>query len=194
MVRHYLQELLRRNQTVFSFKELLFIWAPVKPSTARERVSYYIRTGALYHIRNGLYAKDKEYTKFEVATKIYRPSYISFETVLGASGITFQYYSQIFLASYQTKEIICDGQKYGFREISPDILADTRGITIKPHYSIATPERAFLDTLYTTKQYYFDNLSPLNWDSVSELMPLYEKREGFAKRVEKFHQFYLDNK
>jgi predicted transcriptional regulator of viral defense system len=58
--------------------------------------------------------------KFEIATKIYKPSYISFETVLSQSGVIFQYYSQIFVASYLTREIEVDGQKYFYRKINKE--------------------------------------------------------------------------
>jgi len=41
-------------------------------------------------LRRGLYAKDNSYDKNELATKIYIPSYISFETVLRNAGAIFQ--------------------------------------------------------------------------------------------------------
>jgi len=191
MKRSYLQALLRKDQTVFSFKDLLLEWAPVKRSTAEARIAYYVKTGALYHIRRGLYGKDKGYSRHELANKIYKPSYISFETVTAQSGMTFQYYSTIFLASYVSRDINCDGQNYSFKKMRNDILADSRGVEIRKEFSIATPERAFLDILYRSKDYYFDNLGSLDWNKVTEILPLYRGGDTLTKKVEKYRQHEL---
>lgn len=180
MRRGFLKIILKQAKTVFSFKELLLLWPNAKRSTIKSRLNYYVHRGDLYHIRRGLYSKDNEYNRLELATKIFTPSYISFETVLLKSGIIFQHYSQIFVASYQTKTIVCDKQTYVFRAIKPFLLTNTMGVEIKENYSIASPERAFLDMIYIYKEYYFDNLSLLNWDMVRRILPIYKN-----KRMEK---------
>ncbi|MEK9166717.1 MAG: hypothetical protein AAB836_00255 [Patescibacteria group bacterium] len=182
-----MNELLRSKQTVFSFKELILLWGNLEVKTAKSRVNYYVRKGQLYHIRRGLYGKDKNYDRYELANKIFSPSYISFETVSGAAGLTFQYYSQIFLASYQTRELICDDQKFSFKTIKDSILLDTTGIEKRESYYIASPERAFLDMIYLHPTYYFDNLSTLNWEKVYAILPIYNSR-----RMEKAVKVYQD--
>lgn len=169
------------SKTVFSFKDILLTSGGVSPDLLRERIYYYTKQGILYHIRRGLYAKDKNYDKFELATKIFTPAYISFETVLGEAGITFQFYNKIFIASYQSKEIVCDNQVYNFKTIKDSILTNDLGIEKRENYSIATSERAFLDVIYLCQDYHFDNLSPLNWDKIREILPIY----GGNKRMEK---------
>jgi hypothetical protein len=47
----------------------------------------YVTAGKLIRVRRGLYAKDKDYNRFELATRINTPSYISFETVFTGSGL-----------------------------------------------------------------------------------------------------------
>ncbi len=175
----YLSIILRSSKTVFSFKDIVLLWRDAG-AAARVRINYYVKNGDLHHIRRGFYAKDKNYNKFELATKIYTPAYVSFETVLGQSGITFQHHSQIFVASYLTREIKCDGQKYSFRKIKDAILTNKVGVKNSGEYFIASKERAFLDTLYINKDYYFDNPSPLNRDKVFEILPIYKN-----KRMEK---------
>lgn len=145
---------------------------------------YYVKQGQLYHIRKGIYAKDKNYDRLELATKIYTPSYVSFETVLSAAGIIFQKYGQIFVASYQTREIVCDGEVYSFRKIKNAILTDQTGLENRGTYYIASNERAFLDTLYLNKDYHFDNLLPLDWGKVDDLLPIYDNKR-IAKTVER---------
>lgn len=187
MKKGFLKELLRRNQTVYSFKTLVLLWPNTKPSTIKSRINYYVKKGELYHIRRGLYAKDKNYERFELATKLYTPAYISFESVLVWAGIVFQHYKQIFVATYQSKNLVCDGQDFVFKKIKSTILIDAIGVDIKENYSIASPERALLDTLYINKYYYFDNLGPINWDKVFEILPIY-KNKRMTKEVYRIYK------
>ena len=165
------------------------MWEGIDEGTARKRVNYYVQSGNLYSVRRGIYAKDKNYNRFELATRIFTPAYISFETVLGSAGITFQYYSQIFVASYQTKEIIADQQKFVFKTLKDSLLTNSAGVENKETYAIASPERAFLDIIYLSKDYHFDNLSTINWDKVNELFPIYGKNKNMNDRVNEYYQF-----
>jgi len=182
--------ILKSNNTVFSFKEILLASGESNPALLRRRIYSYIKNGQLYGIRRGLYAKDKNYNKFELATKIFIPAYVSFETVLAEAGVIFQHYSQIFVASYQTKEIDCDGQIFSFKKLKTNILNNNSGIENKGFYSIASKERAFLDIVYLNKDYHFDNLSPLDWDKVFSILPLYENK----RMTKKVNQYYKDFK
>ena len=172
--------ILRANNTVFTFKEILLASEGTNTLLLKRRLNYYVKKGELYSIRRGIYAKDKNYNKLELATKIYTPSYVSFETVLRQAGIVFQYYERIFIASYITREIIADNQTYEYRRVKDAILTNSAGIENKKYYSVASPERAFLDILYINKDYYFDNVRSLNWDKIFELLPIYAN-----KRMEK---------
>jgi len=178
---HYLSTILRSDKTVFSFNDIALLWGESSPA-ARKRVSYYIKEGSLFRIRQGIYAKDSHYNKLEFASRVFTPSYVSFETVLGKAGITFQFYGQIFVASYLTREIVCDKQKYSFRKLKMTLLSDATGVENKNNCAIATKERAFLDILYVNKDYFFDNLSPLNWDKVFKVLPIYNNKR-ITKKV-----------
>lgn len=193
MEKGFLNEILRSNKTVFSFKDLLLLWGGIDKFTAGSRVNYYTKHNDLYHIRRGVYAKDKNYNKYELATKIFTPSYISFETVLGSAGVTFQHYSKIFVASYQNKEIKCDGQTITFKRIKEEILTNNSGIEIKENYSIASTERAFLDVVYLNTDYHFDNLSVLNWDKVYSILLIYGGNKRMEKMVKKFQESIINN-
>jgi hypothetical protein len=186
MERGFLKDILRLHQTVYSFKELALIWPQAEIKTIKSRINYYVRHKDLYAIHRGLYAKDKQYDRFEVATKLYTPSYISFETVLKAAGIIFQHYNQIFVAAGQSKTIVCDHQTYTFNRIKSSVLTNPLGIEIKEQYSIASSERAFLDILYCNNDYYFDNLSPLNWKKVYEILPIYNNKR-MNKLVDEYY-------
>ena len=185
--------LFRSGNTVFSFKDVSLIWGETRANLARRRLNYYIKKGDLYPIRRGFYAKDKNYDKFELATKIYTPSYISLETVLAKEGIVFQYYERIFVMTYLTREIKCDDQTYSFKKIKNSILTNHLGIERKENYFIAVKERAFLDVIYLYKDYYFDNLSNLNWDEVFKILSIYDSKK-MEKRVKEYYKFDKEDK
>lgn len=187
MRRRNILDIYRSSRTVFTFKDLSLILGETDKDYLRKTVYRYMKTGKLYSIRRGIYTKDKNYDKLELATKIYTPSYVSFETVLAKAGVIFQYYSQIFVASYLSREITIDNQTYSYKKIKDAILTNSLGIESKENYSIASPERAFLDILYLYKDYHFDNLAPLNWQKIYKILPIY-KRKIMQKRVERYYE------
>ena len=177
------------TRTVFSFKDIVLLWGDASTHAARVRINYYIKNNDIYRIRQGLYAKDKNYEKLELATRIFTPSYVSFETALGQAGITFQHYSQIFVASYLTRELTIDKQIYSFRKIKDTVLTNKAGVENMGEYLMASKERAFLDVIYINKDYHFDNLSPLDWDKVFEILPIYNNKR-MAIKIKEFHNHF----
>jgi len=172
----YLTTLLRSNKTVFSTRDIALLWQEPITSASLVRLHYYVNQGELVRIRKGLYAKSEAYDRLELATRIYTPSYVSFETVLAREGLVFQVYSQIFSATYLTREIVIDGQVYAFRKIRDDVLVEPAGVEHANETSIASRERAFLDTLYVNADYHFDNLRSLRWERVFEILPIYHNQ------------------
>ena len=190
---NYLKTILRCPKTVFTYKDILLLWGEPGSEAARVRLNHYTRNGDLYRIRRGLYAKDKNYKKEELATRIFIPSYVSFETVLSRKGLIFQLYRQVFVASYLTREIIVDGQEYSFRKIKNPVLTNPAGVEHKDKSSVATKERAFLDMLYVNTDYHFDNLGGLDWTKVFEILPIYENKR-MIKKVNVLYQQATDIK
>lgn len=168
--------LLRSKNTVFTFNDLSLVWNETDANLIKKRVYRYVKMGKLYPIRRGIYAKDKSYDKNELAIRIYTPAYISLESVLAKEGIVFQSYNEIFVVSYLTRQITCDGQIYVFRRIKNPILTNSLGIERKDNYHIASKERALLDIIYLNKNYHFDNLSSINWDESFEMLPIYDNK------------------
>ena len=176
----YLSKLLRSKKTIFTIKDIALLWDEAPSNKTRTRINYFAKKGELYPLRQGIYAKNKDYDKLELSNKIYSPSYISFETVLAKEGLIFQYYQPIFLASYLTRQIEIEDQTYSFRKLKDSILYEPKGVIYDGETSLASKERAFLDILYINKDYYFDNLEPLNWDIVFDTLKRYNN-----KRMEK---------
>lgn len=183
----YLIAILRSPKTIFTSKDIALLWGEQSSNSASVRLNYYVKNGDLYRIRRGLYTKDKNYNKIELATRIISPSYVSFETVLAKEGVIFQFYSQIFIASYLTREIIIDEQTYSFRQIQKHILTNPLGVEHKNEVSIATKERAFLDTLYSNTDYHFDNTGNLDWNKIFEILPIYQNNR-MTKKVKELQE------
>lgn len=190
----YLEILLRSSQTVFCTEDVVLLWRESNTVIVTNRLKKYVKVGKLIRVRRGLYVKDKNYNKYELANKILKPSYISFETVLKDVGMIFQYYGQIFCSSYVKRELDCDGQNYYFCRVKNDILTNPTGVEYKDGYTIASKERAFLDTIYRSKKYYFDNLSPLDWDKVFEILPIYRNKKMMAVVKSYYERFKNNNK
>lgn len=165
--------LLKLPQTVFTAREIALILGETNTDIVKSKINYYVKKGEIVALRRGIYAKDNDFNEFELATKIYTPSYVSFETVLAKSGVVFQYDSRIQVASYLTREITMGDTKIYYRKMPSEILGNPFGIINDHYYPEASLERAFLDTVYVVGEQYFDNLEPIDFEKCRELLPVY---------------------
>jgi hypothetical protein len=141
-----------------------------------KKLNYYVKSGKLQNPRKGIYAKPN-YNPEEMACTVYTPSYISLEYVLQKAGVVFQYDSRITAIGNMSRTIEIENQIYIFRKIKSSILVETTGILQKENsVHIAIPERAFLDLIYLNPDSYFDNLNPLNKETVLKLLPKYQSK------------------
>ena len=183
-------QLYSRPETVFTVDEVSQIFPDISHKGIRDRLYYFTKIGKLKRLHYGIYAKEK-YNILELANKLYRPSYISLETVLVKGGVVFQYYETVFAVSYLTREIKVNDASIQYRQIKGNILTNTSGIEQISGYFIATIERAFLDAVFIYKNYHFDNLGAINWDKVAELKKIYDNK-NFEKRLEGYYKIYQD--
>lgn len=179
-------------QTVFSTKEIGLLFANVSYENVKARLNYYVKTDRLLNPSRGLYTK-KDFNKYELATKIYTPSYISLETVLAEAGVVFQTYDTIQVISYVDRGVNLEtGIKIKYKRIAEKVLSEKMGVFEKDNYFIASLERAFLDAIYLYRDYHFDNLSPVNWERVYEIAPVY-KSKILLKRLDSYYKLTKDN-
>jgi len=184
----YLEVLLRSPQTIFSTKDVALLWSENDNKIVTDRLKKYANAHKLVRPYRGFYAKDKNYNRLELATRIYTPAYVSFETVLTREGVNFQYYGNIFVASYINREISVGEQKISFVRMKEYVLSNTTGVEHTDGYAVATRERAFLDRVYVSKEYHFDNLRSLDWDRVMEIMPIYNNQR-LEKKVKEYQKY-----
>jgi len=112
--------------------------------------------------------------------------------VLTRTGINFQYYGNTFVASYVTRDVEIDGQRISFIRMKDYVLSNTAGIDHVDSIAMATKERAFLDRIYVSKEYHFDNLDVLDWDKVFEILPIYQNKR-MVKKVKMYFDYYKNN-
>ena len=185
-----LLKIYQRPETVLTLDEIAQLSPDIAYKSLKDRLYYFTKTSRLKRLRQGIYAKP-DYNPLELGNKIYKPAYISLETVLFKGGVIFQTYKTIFLVSYLTRSVIVDGTEFQFRKIKNPVLTNLSGIESQTGYFIATLERAFLDAVYVYRDYHFDNLDVLDWDKVHLLKGIYQSR-AFEKRVGDYYKSYQE--
>jgi len=182
-----LVKLYQSPKTILTAKEIALLWREKNKNNLKSKIAYYVKSGNLKRIKKGVFAKEEKYDLKELAVSIYIPAYISFETVLREEGIIFQHHNAVFVASYLSRKIKCQRNKFIYRKLKDEVLFNRNGVVDKKNYSIAIKERAFLDMIYLFNDYYFDNLSNLNWKKCFQLAEIYDNKQMF-KRLEKYYQ------
>ena len=185
-------KLYRSPRTILTKKDLALIWQKNKEPDLKNKIAYYVKQKALIRLTRGVFAKNKDYNLKELATSIYAPSYISFETVLREAGVIFQHYRPIFVASKWPKTTKIDKHTITFRKLKNSVLFNPAGITNRDGYSLATTERAFLDMIYLFPNYYFDNLGPIDWKKCDQIAKIYHNQQ-LLKRLNKYRQKYAQS-
>lgn len=177
------------NKTVLTIKDLALIWQIDDMEKLHTKAAYYVKRGILVRLSRGIFAKDLNYDPKELAGSIYFPSYISFETALREAGIIFQHNEAIFVAASWSFSKIINKRTITFRKLKDAVLFNPAGIKNENNYSIASPERAFLDMIYLFPNYYFDNPEPIDWNKCDEIIKIYNNKE-MVKRLNKYKKNY----
>jgi len=175
MRKSFIEEVYKCPRTVFRLRDLGILTGAESAKNLKASANYYASKGVIKRVRRGLYVKD-DYSAEELACRLYSPSYISLETVLQKAGVIFQYSTTITAISYLSRAINIDGNEIAYRKIKNSVLVESKGIEREGNVNQAIPERAFLDQLYLSKNYYFDNIRPLDRDVIEGLLEIYECR------------------
>lgn len=182
-------KLYQSPKTVFTVRDIDLLWEEANENRLKSKVAYYVRRGLLLRLARGVFSKNANYSPRELATSLYTPSYISFETVLRDAGIIFQHYDTIFVAGPWTKEITIGKTSLAFRTLKDAILFNPTGILSRDNAGIATPERAFLDMIYLFPRYHFDHLDALDWKACASMVGLYGNQQ-LVKRLASYQKHY----
>lgn len=190
IMSHLIAKLYQSSKIILTNKDLALIWQETDRRKLNAKIAYYVKQKVLIRLTRGVFAKTREYDPKELATGIYIPSYISFETVLRESGIIFQHYDILFIASKWSRTIVIDGHTFVFRKLKDTVLYNAAGVVSHGSYSMATPERAFLDMIYLFPHYHFDNLQSINFRQCFEWVKIYDNTQ-LSKRLNKYYTDYV---
>lgn len=169
------------EKSVFTISELALFWKISNKNVLRVIINRSVKSGYLIKIQRGVYALNKkEIDVFELANKLKKRSYVSFETVLAKEGVIFQWYDAIFSAGDRAADIENKFGKFQYRMMPERVLDNGKGIINNRKYFIATKERAFCDKIYKDGIGYFDDLSGLNKEKTFEIAKIYNNKRLLA--------------
>jgi predicted transcriptional regulator of viral defense system len=176
-----LLELHNSQKTVFTTADLMLFWGVENRDVLKTTVSRAVKKGYLKHIRRGLYGLNKKMVNnFELAGKLKKNSYISFETVLLKNDVINQWYDTVFSASNRKLTVKNKYGEFNYRKIPDYVLNNRLGLINAGNYFIADTERAICDYFYKVGFQQLDNLDEINTEQLIKISKIYNN-----KRLEK---------
>lgn len=115
------------------------------------QLSRWVKLGVLERIARGIYVSPGTNIEIEkVASFLYPPNYLSFESALASYGIlNLIPYTLTFATTRRTKTYKIQEKEVLFRQINKSLFF---GYKEKKGIYIASPEKAFLDQVYMVKK------------------------------------------
>jgi len=167
--------LLDSGKTVFGRADIRLLLSTNNINTIKSFLDRAVRQRLLSRVSSGIYAL-KKYDFLELAASIRPKSYISLETVLQKEGVIFQDYSHtVTLVSDNTLEKEIAGKYIRYSKIRDAILLNPLGLEYTGRYLIASKERAICDRVYLSGDFYFDNLSCVDFQKLETVAQIYNR-------------------
>jgi predicted transcriptional regulator of viral defense system len=140
-----IQELEALGKEIFSMKDLRKLFP--QESNLKMSVKRMLDAGVLMQVTRSIYTLKGEPLDIEkVATQLYYPSYISFESALSKYGIINQgLYGLTLATSRHSKKFTLAGVDCEYSQLKPTLFF---GFDLVSGTYLAQPEKAFLDQLY----------------------------------------------
>lgn len=182
-------DLLRVYQSrasVYTKAELSLLYPELSERQLSNALYYAVKEDRLARVRRGMYAKPG-FDIQELACKLCAPAYVSLETVLLPEGVIFQLTSETHCVSRVSRRVEIEGERIVYRKLKDTVLTNPEGVINDGVKSVASLERALLDVLALDGERYLDNLRPVSWEKVRQLLPLYNNR-ALTKRVRKLEE------
>lgn len=123
----------------------------VNYQTAKKAIFRYKKAGIISEARKGLYFLSQDPPpEFEIANKLYQPSYISFETALSFYGLIPEtIFGIISVTPRSSREFVVSNLKFTYKKIKRECFMGYRPQKVRGRtVLIAEPEKALIDLLY----------------------------------------------
>ena len=162
------QQLIHKIETLgkglFTIKDLRKLFP--KAAYIKTSVNRLLGRGDLVKVVRGVYALNRNDLDIEkIATQLYYPSYISFESALARYGIINQgRYGLTLATTRHSRQMIIAGVECKYSKLKPALFF---GFDLIDRVFLASPEKAVLDELYLicmrkregdTSEWYLDGL------------------------------------
>lgn len=170
-----IETLFLSGRQVFNVEDLCLFWQMENAKDVAQLASYYVKEQKLFRLKNGLYSIIDSPSALQIAQKVLTPSYITYQSALKYWGINFQVYPNIHSAALNRRRIQVQDVNYEYHQFPPSLFFSPLGILQKTGFSIASRERAVIDSLYINPTIGFDNLEGVNIALLLELAHLYDK-------------------
>ena len=134
------------DKAFFTLNDLTKIF-DVKKKSLKVALSRLVKSGRIIRLRKNVYQlPDKVYDFRKIASQLYEPCYLSFESVLNECGILSQIpYTLTFATINKSKKITLESQEIEFRQIKKELFF---GYELQDGIFIALPEKALADQIY----------------------------------------------
>jgi predicted transcriptional regulator of viral defense system len=165
------------QKTVFTTSELVLFWDVENRNVLKTTISRAVKKSYLKHIRRGVYGLDRKIIdNLELAGKLKKNSYISFETVLLKNDVINQWYDVVFSASDRKLTVKNEYGKFNYRKMSDYVLNNRLGIINAGNYFIANTERAICDYFYKVGFQQLDNLDEIDTEQLVKISKIYNNK------------------
>jgi hypothetical protein len=178
------EALLRSGENIFNLQNLSVLWNIANQSKLIELVKYYKNTGRLIQIRNGIYAKNANYSPLELAQKAIPLSYITGLTALNQYGMSFQYYDFTECSSLSSRKLKIGNHNLIYHKLPSIVFFNPLGLEQKEGYIIASPERAVCETLLFYPGSGIERVEELNQNKLLQIASIYQNGRLF-RRIQK---------
>ncbi len=141
-----ISKLLSADTPFFTISSLQAVFGASREST-RTIVARLVKRGVLTRIRRDLYALiNKKYSLFSLANALCQPSVISLESALNYWGLIVQVPQIVFSTALKSYRCEIENTPFVYRRVAAPLMRF--GHVKVEDFTIAEPEKAFLDSLY----------------------------------------------
>jgi hypothetical protein len=169
-----LKILVESGRTVFTPLDLRLLWRE-KPLNCKINAVRMTNGGLLVRLSRGYYVLNENYNPYELANRIVSPSYVSFQAALTSAGNAFQAGGEIGSVAGLNYRKTIDGMVYSYVAMKDLLFHDREGVLVRDGVSLASPERAILDSLYFGYLPDVSNPEALNKTLLARLSTKYPK-------------------
>ncbi|MBU3965597.1 hypothetical protein KJ695_04575 [Patescibacteria group bacterium] len=182
-----ISELKNYDKAFFTLNDLVKIFN-VDEDILKVALNRAAKSGKIIRLRKNLYQlPDKIYDPKKVASELYQPSYLSFESALSEYGILSQIpYILTFATTNKSKKIALGTQRAEYRQIKKELFF---GYELKNGIFIALPEKALCDQLYFISR----GLAALNFKELNLSKIFFKKFLFFARKYPQATQILTKN-